>query len=478
MLGGRLIAAVVAATAATLPLAPSADAAPASAVLVRVAPAGAADVLGPAARPALPPASVARLERRVGRRLPELRGLYRIRADGPAAARRIASRLDARPAVRAAVEPAPVPPPAVCRPEPDGGWPVFDPGTPTPDLSGFQDYRAGMDVPDTATGAGVRVGDIEYEWRRTHEELAERALPAPVRRPGGLPGFLAEDHGTAVLGILGADIDGEGTTGVAHDAQILPLSPFFEPDPDSYDLPRAVLEAALALRPGDVLLIEQQTTLETPSGPVFAPVEADPVMRDLIRDVVDAGVVVVEPAGNGGRDLASLNLSWLADPADPANSGALLVAGGESPATGVDLARTPGSNYGARVDLQGYGAGVVTTGYGLGIGPVRPEDRAYTSCFDGTSSASANVAGAVAALQGLAIDATGSPATPAAVRAALVATGKPQAGPAEERIGPRPQVAAAATLLGAIEPPAGPGPPPAPPLSALPVQAPPPSREQ
>ena len=129
------------------------------------------------------------------------------------------------------------------------------------------------------------------------------------------------------------------------------------------------------------------------------------------------------------------------------------------------------------MDLQGYGAGVVTTGYGLGIGPVRPEDRAYTACFDGTSSASATVAGAVAALQGLAIDATGSPATSAAMRAALVATGEPQAGPAEERIGPRPRS------------------PPPPPCSARSglrparacrprrraqpsVQAPPPSREQ
>jgi hypothetical protein len=455
VLGGRLIAAAAAATAASVPLTPAAAAAPAPAVLARVAPADAAEVLGSAARPVLPRASVTRLERRAGRPLPELRGLYRVRVGDAATARRVAARLDARPAVRAAVEPAPAPPPAACRPAPESGWPAFDPAAATPDLSGYQDYRAGMDIPDSAAGAGVRIADVEYEWRRTHEELAERALAAPVRRPGGLPGFEAEDHGTAVLGVLGADVDGEGTTGVAHDAQIFPLSPFFEPDPNRYDLPRAVAEAALALRPGDVLLIEQQTEYPTPSGEVFAPVEADPAMRDLIRAIVDGGIVVVEPAGNGGLDLASLGLPWLADPADPDASGALLVAGGESPGTGIDRARTPGSNYGARVDLQGYGAGVVTSGYGQVLGPAQPEDRAYTPCFDGTSSASATVAGAVATLQGLAIGGAGAPLAPAAARAALVGTGQPQAGAAAEWIGPRPQVAAAAGVIGPVEPPSG-----------------------
>jgi hypothetical protein len=459
VLGGRLIAAAAVATAASVPL--TAAAAPPPAVLARVAPAEAADLLGPAARPVLPRATVARLERRAGRPLPELRGLYRLRAADAASARRVAASLDARPAVRATVEPAPAPPPAVCRAAPEGGWPAFDPLAPTPDLTGYQDYRAGMDIPDSAAGAGVRIADVEYEWRRTHEELAERALPAPVRRPGGLPGFDAEDHGTAVLGVLGADVDGEGTTGVAHDAQILPLAPFFEPDPTRYDLPRAVAEAALSLRSGDVLLIEQQTELPTPSGPVFVPVEADPAIRDLIRAVVDGGIVVVEPAGNGARDLAGLGLPWLADPAHPAASGALVVAGGESSGTGLDRARTAGSNYGARVDVQGYGAGVVTSGYGQVLGPAQPEDRAYTACFDGTSSASATVAGAVATLQGLAIAAAGAPLSPVAVRAALVTTGLPQAAPAAEPIGPRPQVAAAAGLIGPVEPPAG-GDPPAP----------------
>jgi hypothetical protein len=194
-------------------------------------------------------------------------------------------------------------------------------------------------------------------------------------------------------------------------------------------------------------------------------------MRDLIRAIVDAGVVVVEPAGNGNSDLAALNLPWLAGPGDPGDSGALIVGAGGTPSAGTDLQRTGGangSNYGARVDLQGFGAGVLTSGYGEGIGAPEPKDRAYTSCFDGTSSASATVAGAVATLQGLARATRGAPLGPPAVRAALVATGLPQPD-VSEPIGPRPQVSAAAALVGAVAPPATPEPPaaaPAPPPAA------------
>jgi hypothetical protein len=386
VLGGRLIAASAVALAVSAPVA---AAAPTPAVLVTAPPAE-ADALGPAARPALPAAALDRLERRAGRRVPELRRLYRLEAAGPAAAHRLASRLDARPGVKAVVA-SPPPPPAVCREDPPGGWPALDPAAATPDLSAFQDYRLGLGIPDGAAGAGVRVADIEYEWRRTHEELGDRGLAAPVLTPGGLdPAFRAEEHGTAVLGILGADDDASGITGLAQAAQIEALSPFLQANPGVYDPLRATLDAFQRLRSGDVLLIEQQTQVGSAGSTVFAPIEALPPMRDLIRAIVDAGVVVVEPAGNGNSDLAALNLPWLAGPGDPGDSGALIVGAGGTPSAGTDLQRTGGangSNYGARVDLQGFGAGVLTSGYGEGIGAPEPKDRAYTSCFDGTSSA-------------------------------------------------------------------------------------------
>lgn len=458
MLGGRIIAAAAVGLAACAPL--TAAGATAPSVLVTLAPAEAPEVLGAGATPALPPASVARLERRAGRALPELRRVFRLDAADTADARRVAGRLDARPGIAAEVAPTAAPPPAICRDTPPSGWPTFAAAVPTPDLSALQDYRDGLDLPDGAAGAGVRVADVEYDWRGSHEELADRALEPSVLPPGGLAGaFLAEEHGTAVLGILGADADASGITGLVHQAAIRPVSPFHRDAPETYDLLRTTLDAALGLRRGDVLLIEQQTRVPTSSGTALAPVEFTPAVRDLIRAIVDAGVVVVEPAGNGGRDLAAFERPWLADPSHPDASGAILVGAGGSAATGFDLARSPVSNYGPRVDVQGYGAGVLTAGYGQGLGPSEPADRRYTVCFDGTSSASATVAGAVAALQGLAVVAAGAPLAPSAVRGLLVATGTPQAAPTAEPIGPRPQVAAAAALIEPAGPAAGAAPP-------------------
>ena len=117
--------------------------------------------------------------------------------------------------------------------------------------------------------------------------------------------------------------------------------------------------------------------------------------------------------------------------------------------------------------MQGVGAAVVTAGYGEGLGG--SDDRSYTSCFDGTSSASATVAGAVAALQSGAISLTGSPLTPAQVRSLLIATGLPQAQASDGAIGPRPQVDAALASLSGAPPPADD----AAPVAPAPVVAPP-----
>ncbi len=358
------MAAAAAAAAAAVPLTAAAAAAPAPAVLARVAPADAAEVLGGAARPVLP--------RGLGRPARATRGPPAARAARPLPppGRRRGGRASRRrpgstpgPAVRAAVEPAPAPPPADCRAAPEGGWPAFDPVAATPDLSGYQDYRTGMDVPDSAAGAGVRIADVEYEWR-THPRGARRAGARRAGPPAGGP----------------ARVRGRGPR---HRRPRRPRRRRRRRGHHRRGARRADLAAVALLRarprpattcpgrsprrrsrcgPGDVLLIEQQTEYPTPSGEVFAPVEADPAMRDLIRAVVDGGVVVVEPAGNGGRDLASLGLPWLADPAHPDASGALLVAGGElGRHRGRPRPDGAGSNYGARVDLQGYGAGVVTS---------------------------------------------------------------------------------------------------------------------
>ncbi len=167
----------------------------------------------------------------------------------------------------------------------------------------------------------------------------------------------------------------------------------------------------------------------TPAGNVHAPLEWDPDHRAAIATAVGLGMVVAEPAGNGGGDLASLGRPWLAGPGAPGHSGALIVG-----AAAGDRRRSAFSSFGARVDLQGYGEDVVTAGYGRlwNGGP----DRARADRFDGTSSAAATVAAAVAVLRSGSEARTGArltPARPAAhgVRASLPR--RPRAGRSARR---------------------------------------------
>ena len=84
------------------------------------------------------------------------------------------------------------------------------------------------------------------------------------------------------------------------------------------------------------------------------------------------------------------------------DSGAIIVGAGQPPSSGGDRQREGFSSFGSRIDLQGWGSAVVTTGYGdLYTASDRPADPGfwYAGGFNGTSSAAAIVAGAVANLQ-------------------------------------------------------------------------------
>ena len=346
------------------------------------------------------------------------------------------------------------PPPATCRVGPSAGsWDDYRNDPASKDLTPFQDYREALGMGPGTRGDDVTLADVEYDWRAKHVELAGRGLPGPPQNT--LPAsYRASDHGTAVLGLLGGSPDGQGVTGLVTGAEIRPVSPYAS---GSYDPAAAINAAAAGLGPGDVLLIELQAQV----GGAYLPIESIdsdryPV-RTAIASAVARGVVVVEPAGNGGVDLAGSGISWLSGPEGRGYSGALIVGAGgsSSDANGSsDLQWVSNSNYGARVDVQGAGVAVVTSGYGNGPDPIGGTgDRAYTACFDGTSSASATVAAAVVALQSAAIAQGRPPLTPDQVRAILRQTGAAQQGRTDRPIGPRPQVAAAIASLDGVPPP-------------------------
>jgi hypothetical protein len=394
---------------------------------------------------------------------PDLSIYYRVEvADDQLDALR--AKLGALPAVAAAyVKPAAEPPMLTLNMAPSPA----EPPAATPDFSGRQAYLdpapGGIDARHAWTrpgggGAGVGIVDIEGEWRFTHEDLQSNQGGVVGGTPPG--DLLWRNHGTAVVGAFGGDRNGFGITGICPDANVRAISVF-----GAMTSSAAIRTAADMLNPGDIILIE----LHRP-GPRFnyanradqrgyIPIEWWPDDYDAIRYAVGRGVIVVEAAGNGAENLDDAIYGAPAQgfPATWSNpfargardSGAILVgAGAPPPGThgrnhGPDRSRLDFSNFGAAVDVQGWGEEVTTSGYGTLQGGTN-EDLWYTDQFNGTSSASPIVVGALACMQGVLRAGSRPVLTAATARALLRSTGSAQqdapARPAAQRIGNRPDL--------------------------------------
>lgn len=300
-------------------------------------------------------------------------------------------------------------------------------------------------------GEGVQVIDLEWAWQTDHEDLQQNKL--------GLLGGTADgptDHGTAVIGVIGADENGFGVTGIAPAASI-GLWAFDSPTSQAID------DAAMRLGAGDIMLLEihrpgpRYNFQERDDQLGYIAIEWWPDDLEAIQFAVSRGIIVVEAAGNGSENLddplyntgAGFGTTW-SNPFASTASGAIVVgAGAPPPGThgkdhGPDRSRLDFSNFGARLDVQGWGREVTTSGYGdLQGGDVR---RYYTNSFSGTSSASPVVVGALACVQSRLVQLGRPRLTAPEARAALRATGAPQQAapgrPASERIGARPDIQA------------------------------------
>lgn len=329
--------------------------------------------------------------------------------------------------------PLPAPPPAV-----------------TPDFTGNQGYLGaatdGVDAQFAWTipggnGAGIRIFDVEYSWHQTHEDLSKANGLALLLNPGDSASdpFSDDNHGTAVLGEIVADNDTKGVTGISWGSN-LGLAPANTINL-GYNPANAILLAVAAGSPGDVILIEQQAVVCGLPADSYGPTEWIGSVFDAIQTATANRFVVVEAAGNGNVNLdqAACGTTFNRNVRD---SGAIIVGAGGPPG-GQDRQRLSFSSYGSRVDIQGWGEGVTTTGYGTSyINPDDPTNRNfwYTNSFSGTSSASPIIAGAVADLQGIALNHFGVPLTAFQLRQLLVDTGSPQLGNTAENIGPRPNL--------------------------------------
>ena len=269
----------------------------------------------------------------------------------------------------------------------------------TPDFTAQQGYRApapvGIDAAAIqnltgAWGRGVTLLDVEWSWVFDHEDIAALRPGSLVGPPLATTSYSA--HGLAVIGMVAADADQYGVTGLSPDVSVRVVTDY---PASGYSLANAIVAGLPHLAAGDVMLLEAQAATPLGAGPAEW-IQAD---FDAIAAATQVGVIAVEAAGNGGVDLDSPVLARAFDPAFR-DSGAIMV-GASVNSTG---ARQGFSCHGARIDANGWGDGVVTTGYTPDLFSVAGDPRQdYTATFGGTSSAAPMVAAAVIALRGAAL---------------------------------------------------------------------------
>ncbi|WP_430647415.1 S8 family peptidase [Agromyces sp. GXS1127] len=370
-------------------------------------------------------------QERLGRgRRARFDGYAAITVRDEASAAELAKELDARDDVETAyVEGGPTPPP--------GPPPVNAGDDPRSGNQGYLDPAPhGIDARwawGATDGTGIGFVDLEQGWTLNHEDLAAAGITIISGVSQAYHG-----HGTAVLGEVVAVDNAKGGVGIAPAASARVVSQFRTST--TYSTAAAIISAADAMSPGDVLLLEAQTTAAG-SSTTYLPVEVEQAVFDAIRDAVDAGIVVVEAAGNGGNDLddwtdaSGRHLLKVGD-ADYRDSGAIMVGAASSAAP---HSRLSFSNHGSRIDCYAWGQNVDTTGDGW----TGTSTTAYTGSFGGTSGASPIVTGAAVLLQSWQRARSGHPFSPGTVRSWLSSSlNTPSADPATDRIGVMPDLKA------------------------------------
>ncbi|MGF1528099.1 MAG: S8 family serine peptidase [Candidatus Competibacterales bacterium] len=136
-----------------------------------------------------------------------------------------------------------------------------------------------------ATGKGITVGIVDTGVDGDHPELQGNMIRA-LNLVGDAPSHLAEVHGTAVAGIIGAKAhNGIGIVGVAPEAQLLALRACWQRDTDSTAGACSSFTLARAL---NVAIVQEVDVLNLSlKGP------RDPLMIRLIEAALAKGMTVV-----------------------------------------------------------------------------------------------------------------------------------------------------------------------------------------
>lgn len=372
-----------------------------------------------------------------GYRPPDFLGFFELNAVPGSDLRELLAELQSWDIVEDAyIDPGPTPPPAVNAAN-DPRWP----------LQGYLDAApVGIGAEYAwlwpgGDGAGQSFVDLEYGWRLSHEDLSAHGITII----SGENSNIVEFHGTAVLGVVCGVDNTVGGVGITPNlASVRVVSE--QRTGSTFNTADAVLDAVSVMAPGDVLLIESQYIDESPADLGFLPRDVQTDVFAAVKLGVALGIVIVEAAGNGGNDLDAYDHPAYGQMFNPASidyrdSGAIMVGGAHS---FVPHARTDGSNYGGRIDCYAWGENI-DTATALPDGP----DDEYDTDFGGTSGASAIIAGAALAVQGISHTNGLFKLSPGQMRALLrnPGLGTPSADPPEDLIGPMPDLEAILNYL-------------------------------
>ncbi len=304
------------------------------------------------------------------------------------------------------------------------------------DLQGYEVLLQQLNInpAQQGRGQGVEVAVIEHAAYVNHEDLINVVVPEPnqtqvlvVSPP------LDPNHGTAVLGVIGAERNNIGVTGIADGAD-LSFYPIVSRE-EGARLENAYTNALIALQEGDVI----NMSIGSGGGNT---VVASPFMFDLVTTGTNAGITTVISAGNDAAPV-------ITSPGGAGGDSGAVIVGACWPGFQVGQLSTdvsipgpfPGNGYcrlnfsnftsadnnTGNVNLSGWGTGVTSCGYGDLFNGTNSSDnplevdrlRTYTSVFNGTSSAAPIISGWCARLQSFSIAWFGAPLPPQVLRTAI-----------------------------------------------------------
>jgi hypothetical protein len=232
-----------------------------------------------------------------------------------------------------------------------------------------------------SSASNVVVADVDWGCRTSHQDLANvektyNAYDGSTDVTHGGSVF----HGTGVLGLAGAAINGEGMAGVGHSATLWPVQA--DSGTGTALGGNAWARGIDWVRTTDAAGKRKVLILEVQTG-AFGNYEQVPSVNAAIKTAIASGVVVCVAAGNGDRD------AGVDDSGNPIpETGSILVGATEyDPSQNV---RAWFSNYGPRIVVCAPG----DSDHDLTCSST--SDTAYTNDFGGTSGATPKVAGTAA----------------------------------------------------------------------------------